>query len=472
MSEADSRRLAVAFLVALAATFLALHFQLARSARFVPDDLSQRANVATFGVLGAQRFMYRRWSGRWASNGMVALVMSVLREPRASFPFAVALLWCTVATAWTVAATLLRGRVRAVVVPLLAVVTVALLFCATPNRGDSWFFVFCALENVAPLCAALLALACVVRADEHAWLVVPAALLAALATACHESVALAVLATAGCALAAVWLRDHSDPRLRVGMIVVAIALLSFAVSATSPGSAARLAKMPRAPLPSAVWHAALDGPGVLLGIAREAALPLVVTFLVWAVALSTLARDDRTVAPIPARRVLAASASVLLLAPVIAFAATFPGFYSLGEPPPTRAQLVLAVFLVGAAVVLGSSTGAALREHARAAAVLVLLLAATTLRLGAVEVGRMRADIATARTYAAAYDARVAQLRAVKFERSRQPIVLDPLPPSGVLRSAEIRSDDQAAFENRSLRRMLGLGRPVIRAPGPDAPAG
>jgi hypothetical protein len=47
--------------------------------------------------------------------------------------------------------------------------------------------------------------------------------------------------------------------------------------------------------------------------------------------------------------------------------------------------------------------------------------------------------------------------------RSRVPILLEPLPPSGLLRTAEISSDDPAAHENRCLRRMLGLRRPVLR---------
>ena len=78
MSEAGSRRLALALLLALAASFVVLHGQLARGARFVPDDLCQRANVVAYGALGSQRILYATWSGRWVSNGMVASAMTVL----------------------------------------------------------------------------------------------------------------------------------------------------------------------------------------------------------------------------------------------------------------------------------------------------------------------------------------------------------------------------------------------------------
>lgn len=472
MSEAGSRRLALAALLALAASFVVLHVQLARSARFVPDDLSQRANVAVYGVLASQRILYATWSGRWASNGMVASAMTVLRDVKGSFPFALALLAFAIGTTWIAAYALLRERVRPALLPLLATATVALLFFATPHRGDSWFFVFCALENAVPLAAALLALACGCRADERPWLVVPGAFLAAVATACHESVALAVLATFGCALATAALRDRHDPRVRAGATILAIAMLSFAISAASPGSSARLSQMPRHPLVPALWAAATEGPGVLLGIARGAAAPLVTTILAWTAAASVLAPADPRAAAAPLRHLFAVALAILLLAPLVAFTATFPGFYSLGEPPPTRAQLVLAVFLVAAAVAIGAALGAALRGRSAAEELLAAMLAVAVLRVGIDEIPRMRSDVATARRYAEAYDARVALLRALPRTPSRTPVLLEPLPPSGVLRSAEIRSDDPGAFENRSLRRMLGVVHPLLRAPSPDAPPG
>lgn len=464
MSEAGSRRLALAALLALAATFVGLHFQLARGARFVPDDLCQRANVAAFGALASQRILYATWSGRWVSNGMVASAMTVLRDVKGSFPFALALLGFAVATTWIVTGALLRDRIRAALRPLLAIVTVALLFCATPHRGDSWFFVFCALENVVPLGAVLLALACACGTGERSWLVVPGAFLAAVATACHESVALVVLALAAGGLAAAALRDRHDPRVRAAATILAVAVLSFAISAASPGSSRRLAQMPHGPFLPALWSAVTLGPGVLLGIARDAAAPLVATLLAWAVAASVLAPADPRAAAVPLRRVLAVVAGALLLGPLVGVVATFPGWYSLGEPPPTRAQLVLAVFLVAAAVAIGAALGAALRGRGVAEELLVAMLAVAVVRVAVDEIPRMRSDIGAAHRYAQAYDARVALLRALPRTPSRDPVLLAPLPPSGVLRSAEIRSDDPGAFENRCLRRMLGVTHPLLRA--------
>jgi len=453
----------VAALLAFALLFVVLHFELARSARFVPDDMTRFASVREFGVLESQWRLYENWSGRWASNAMVSLVMALLRDARSVFPYAVALLAFVVANAWLLTRLLLAGRVRATAAPLLALVTTALLFYATPERGDSWFFVFCSVENAVPLCAALLALACVLRSGERPRLVVPAALLAAVATACHESVALGVLAAAACCVVLGVLRDRDDPRARAGLRVLAIAIASFAISGLSPGSGARLGGLPREPLGAALWQAATAGPGVLLDVARAGAGALVASLLVWTAAGNVLAPDGAS--PATPARVVRVLFAILLLAPIVALAATFPGYYALGEPPPARAQLVLAVFLVVASVVLGSELGSALRARPTIAPVLVASVLAALVFVGARETQRMRSDIATARVYAAGYDARIATLTGRRFERDPVPILLPPLPPSGVLRTAEISAEDPRAYANRSLRRLMRLRRFVLLAP-------
>lgn len=453
----------VAGLLAFAALFVVLHLELARCARFVPDDMTRFASVREFGVLSAQWRLYQNWSGRWASNAMVSLVMALLSDARSVFPYAVALLAFVVANVWLLVRWLLADRVRAGAAPLLALVTVALLFYATPERGDSWFFVFCSVENVVPLCAALLALACVLRSEHRPRLVVPAAILAAVATACHESVALAVLAAGACGLVLGLLRDRGDPRVRVGIRVLAVAIASFAVSALSPGSGARLGGLPREPLGSALWQAATLGPEVLLDVARAGAGALVASLLVWTAAGNLLAPDGAP--PRAPARMAGVLVAIVVLAPIVALAATFPGYLALGEPPPARAQLVLAVFLVVATVVLGSELGSALRARPASAPVLVVLLSAALVVVAVRETARMGADIATARVYAAGYDARIAALTGRRFERDPAPILLPPLPPSGVLRTAEISSEDPRAFANRSLRRLMRLRRFVLRTP-------
>src|SRR5690606_3951982 len=76
---------------------------------------------------------------------------------------------------------------------------------------------------------------------------------------------------------------------RLGALVLGIAVASFLASSTSPGSAARLAQLPRQPLLGAVWQTITEGPLVMLGIARTSAAVLAVSFLAWAVATCVLA---------------------------------------------------------------------------------------------------------------------------------------------------------------------------------------
>ncbi len=456
-------------LAALGLTFLVLHFSLAQSSRFVPDDLCLFGSVRRLGVLGTERVLYATWSGRWASNLIVAAALSLMTDARSAFPYALVLLGFVVAAAWLAIRTICAGRVARGAMPLVALASVALLFFSTPERGDSWFFVFCSIENLVPLCCALLALACVLRAEERMWLVVPGALLGAVATAGHESVALPVLALGSGALLGELLRRRTFDarRARAAAIVLVVAWASFGVSAASPGSAARLRKLVPSPWSEALWSAATRGPEVLLEVARAGLAPLAATLAVWAVAGSLLAPVDAR--PRSPRRLAALLVALLAASWVVAAAATLPGFYALEEPPPLRAQLVLAFFLVCATAWLGLELGAVLRPRPRAGAMLAAALVGLVGLVLAREVPRMRADAATARVYARAYDARMDELREARRTKGRGPILLAPLPPSGVLRSAEISADNPMAHENRCLRRMTQTLRPVLRRSEPQS---
>ncbi|HEY8515094.1 MAG TPA: DUF6056 family protein [Candidatus Binatia bacterium] len=455
------RTVALATLALFAALFLVLYVALAQSARFVPDDLCLFASTRKWGVLGTEWQLYTTWSGRWASNLIVAAVMSTLSDARSSYPFSLAALAYAVLSTWVVARVVWRDAVRAAVLPLLALVTVALLFYATPHRGDSWFFVFCAIENLVPLCCALLALACVLRADAHPRLAVPAALLAAISTAGHESVALSALFLGGLGLALGFVVRRDDPRLARGAVVLAVALASFAVSAASPGSAARLDQLPRAPLHVALRDALTGGPQVLRGVAEATPSALLATLATWTLAALVFAPERATA--LPPRRVLGVVALLLVAAFGVAVAASFPGYYALGTPPPERGRFVLAFFLIGGMATLGVALGGVLRAVPGSAPAVVAAVVLAASFVGYRQTVRMLPEIQVARRYAAAYDARIATILAARRPRDRSTIFVDPLPSSGPLRSAELDPENPRAYANRCLKNYLRLLRPILR---------
>src|SRR5581483_8439271 len=149
----------------------------------------------------------------------------------------------------------------------------------------------------------------------------------------------------------------------------------------------------------------------------------------------------------------------------IGLVSSVPGYYALHGPPPTRAQIALAGAVVVVAAFSGPQRARVLPRRsdvvALASVALVLALAWTFPRERA---GLVR-DIALARTYAAAYDGRMAFLRERRSERVG-PIVLAPLPESGLLRPAEISAANPRAYENTCLRGATGLAVPVLREPG------
>lgn len=480
-SSVETRRaadlLAVAVLAAAAATFVILFFQLAKSARFTPDDLCQLAAVRERGAFVVQRELYNTWSGRWAANLLLTLVMAGGRRSPSLFVHALALLALAAGTSWVLLRATAASRVRTALLPLLAIVTTALLFFATPHQGDSWFFAFSSLENLVPVCSGALALACVAGSVRRPWLVGPGALLAAVAGGGHECAALPWLAAGAGLLAWTVVRGAAGdlrsrlgaPRVRAGLVVLGVGAASFAVCALSPGSAARATFTRHAPLDVALASTLLGAPALLLDVARNGAAALLASVVVWTWAAQRGAQDP----PVGTRDVVQVAAGLLALALVVAGASALPGYYALGEAPPTRAQLALAAYLVAATATFGVVLGSRLGGRGDARRALALALALATVLVVAIVFQRERArlvpDIAAGRIYARAYDARMSALAAAAARAERTRVVVEPLPPSGLLRSAEISPDAPRAFTNRCLARAVGLATGVVRRPDPPA---
>jgi len=453
-------------LAAAGATFVILYFQLAKSSRFPPDDLCIFSHVQELGVWGAQLRLFRTWSGRWASNLLVTLVMGNEARTPSLFLHALALLSFAVVTVWATMRAVAADRVGAGVAPVLAVVTVALAFFATPHQGDSWFFAFSSVENLVPVCCGALALACVLRADARPWLVVPGAIAAAVAAGGHECVSLTWLSVGYALLAWAAVRmGAGESRIRSGAIVLAVATASFVVCAASPGAAARATLLRHAPAHVAIGRALLGGPRLVAEIVLATLPVLAAIVLVWAWATRCFARDT---ARASAREVASVALALAALSLVAGFATALPGYYALGEAPPTRAQLALAIFLIGAAAVVGVQLGSWLRGSARSQQVLAVSMLVLVAVVFQRERARLIPEIAAARIYARAYDARMATLREAAGRDQRSPVLLDPLPPSGLLRTAEVSPDKPRSYANRCLARAVGLRGGVLRRP--DSP--
>src|SRR5262249_524007 len=150
-------------------------------------------SVEQRGFLGTQRLLFESWSGRWASNFFVTAAMSVLPASGSLGAYSLCLLAITTATAAVVLKALFRERIDAPPTIPLALTSVALLFLASPHRGDSWFFAYSSIENVWPMCFGALAFACVRQAPRGLGWVAAAIAFAALATAGHQCVALTFL---------------------------------------------------------------------------------------------------------------------------------------------------------------------------------------------------------------------------------------------------------------------------------------
>src|SRR5581483_5944807 len=225
---------------------------------------------------------------------------------------------------------------------------------------------------------------------------------------------------------------------------------------SAPGDRHRLAYLRPATIPDALRDTIAGAPSIVGDIVAAHPLALVSAALVWLVAgLVLIPAEDR----VGGRRLAVRLSGAAAVLSAIGLVSSFPGYYALHGPPPTRAQIALA----GAVVVVAAFSGLQLaRVLPRRSDVVALATVALVLALA--WTFALERDIALARTYAAAYDGRMAFLRERRSERVG-PIVLAPLPESGLLRSAEISAANPRAYENTCLRGATGLAVPVLREP-------
>src|SRR5581483_8977325 len=338
--ERIARGAAIVACLALSVGVIILYAQLAKRARFTPDDLCVFSSVEQRGFLAAQRLLFESWSGRWASNFFVTAAMSVLPASGSLRAYSLCLLGFTTATAAVVLKALFRERIDPPATIALALTSIAFLFLVSPHRGDSWFFAYASIENVWPMCFGALAFACVRQAYRGRGWVAAAILLAALATAGHQCVALSFLAAGGIGVAWMWvalshapLSGAADRRRRAEATAATAAfvagLASFVVCVSAPGD--RLAYLRPATIPDALRDTIAGAPSIVGDIVAAHPMALVSAALVWLVAgLVLIPAEDRG----GGRRLAVRLSGAAAVLSAIGLVSSFPGYYALHGPPP------------------------------------------------------------------------------------------------------------------------------------------
>gem|GEM_PF-5522954 len=147
----------------------------------------------------------------------------------------------------------------------------------------------------------------------------------------------------------------------------------------------------------------------------------------------------------------------LIIYLVACFILIFPSCYLLGEVPPQRTWILLSFLNCACIAVAGIAAGKYLQQ----AGLLRAISSAGLLMLAVFIVRTVVIQKEITGTYTRALDARMQFLTTLVDPQDSATIILDGLPASGMLTSAEI-SVDTSDFRNRHLKRYLGIRGAVM----------
>ncbi len=353
-SPQSNWRLAVSAALAVAwALPVAAYAELGRYTRYMADDFCMGYVAQAAGFLGAQRYWYFEWSGRYTYTLLVGLTELFPGGLIPALPALVLAAWFA-ALAWAAAALPLAPApgLRRALALLASGFVISNTLAAIPNLTQSLYWRGGVLTYVAPLALGTLLAGTLLRVlttPRPTWLSYALIALLALAGSGFAEVYTAVQAGAlGLALAAALVFAPRAQRRRYAVplaIALAATLLGLLAVAVAPGTRIRQADLAAAPGLLAIAHNSLLYTGWFV---RDAFQPE--RLLPWFIALTlplafAFALSAGQPAPANARRLTLALMLLPLALGALLVAAYATGFYALQYLPPDRV-LVIQWFVV------------------------------------------------------------------------------------------------------------------------------
>jgi len=440
--------------------------------RLAADDFTELAKYNEFGLLGAIRWFWHNWTGRWAGLLIICATAGLVQRHGSLFLYTLFTFAATAAALWFLAQALLWRRSSLRLTPLAGLNTgiflAALLFFATRNVGEVWFWLAGSACYLWPLVMLFIGIALLVPERPRVGAVVGASVVFGLIPGFNDSLALLVLP----ALALLLVAPISTPAARISRpdfagkwrrIVthkafwpLVVCALSWLVTLAAPGNQARAETMGGLHWGRAVFMTAklvVRGGGYLLLLHGHWLLLATVAGWVLGTVLPLRGvRRDR-------RRTLQTVRNLALFVAGATLLTVFPPALAYGHAVD-RVYIHMTVALVGASLALGYT----LARSRLASAVPLRVQTSMTLTgllLGLVLCTRaLLVEVPEARNYARAWDARYRLLReqrqaAMPASAPRERI-LEPLPRPGTLHTAEI-TQNKDHWRNQTLRQALHL---------------
>jgi hypothetical protein len=426
-----------------AATFLALGF----FNRLSADDFHYLVTTQERGVWGAMVVYYQNWNPRWAST----LVLNSLLLAHAKAGSLLLMHCLTLILGWGAFRTLLHGlearftiifpSAQRVLFPFYALMT---LFHVSFSKGDTWFWMSSTPMYLWGVFAVALGFGLLLMRSGMAWRYPLATLVFLYVGGSSEPVAVASLIV----LFYLGITGTDGNGRRLYHIATIVCLIGFGLDALGSGAQVRMEHLPQLPLAERLFIG-MKNYGRLIFLKLPLLLPALVAALL---PMAWLWRNAAQWQAVSFKALYVGNRHLFLTADLLMLSISMMMGLVMSDMGPPRAWLPIAVLLMAIGVVLAFRSGALWQRTTKGYLLTVALVGQAV--LFGYQVFAAAQMVPKAMRYASAVDGRMEHIHHA-IAQGDTLLMLQPLPDSGWLHSAEV-SADTANFRNRHLSLFFG----------------
>lgn len=431
--------------------FIALVAVVAVNNRPAADDFYYLTCVPANGIISCVSDIFHGYSARWTAYTLAAVVI-----PQKWF-FMLFPVACVVFISLIIAAILRKIALRFYSIyistadsQIMATMVCAALFFTSFSIAESWFWMIQACTYLMSMAMQLLIFYCLISEKKYLWLIIPAAVFTG---GSSESYAFIVIS----ALTALYVFRSKfsgtlfpEKHLRIKILTALLGcMFSFIFMMSSKGNLVRYEALPHAGFTEMIW--------IIIKTWVKATLikPLMVSpyYLLFGIICFLTGQQVGSITKPSLSVFLKKHKRLLWLVPVLILVMILPATLVMSGPPPDRALLQVSFVFTILFLFLFFEAGRRVKLLQIKKKILTILsFSALFLMI----TYHLFTQSFITRHYAKAYDERMASLKKLKAAGEKGMVELKPLPPSGMIYSAEI-SEHEVHFTNSFLKKYLQL---------------
>lgn len=444
-------RIIYGLMAANAAVFAVIFLWVSSNYRLAADDLHYLVKTNELGIWDSMLFYYQNWNPRWSATLVTNSVLTVAESPMVPFSYFLLTLAFGVAAIWA----MVRAVVNQLKLPIgsirqgiFSAYLLAALFYGSFSKDDTWFWITVNPMYLWGSFAAILGGSFIIGKRASFLQLLLIVVLFVYAGGASETVAISTVIV----LFFLGFITHKKQfqilvdRRALHLATIAC-LVGFAIDVLGPGAHVRFEHLPQFSL----TERAIVG---FWNYAKFALMEVPIILPALIIAASPLAffgRKQLRFQLIDPKELMLSNRKLWIVTDILVFIMAFTMAFAMGEMGPKRAWIPIAFIALVFSVVLAYQLGTWVYIRTKGKLFQMVIIAQVVGLVYQIVMGSWQIGITSA--YAKAVDERMATIHSQM--EVEEIIVLEPLPDSGWLFTAEITTDT-AHFTNRHLGLYFG----------------